>query len=63
MITAPGALEGYHALAGPTWRNEVCARAALEVALNRPTRKASRLRTPMLVQVGENDSVAPRRPR
>ena len=59
MITAPGALEGYHALAGPTWRNEVCARAALEVAFNRPTRMASRLRTPMLVQIGENDAVAP----
>lgn len=59
MITAPGAAEGYHALAGPTWRNEVCARAVLEVALNRPTRVASRLRTPLLVQVGENDAVAP----
>jgi fermentation-respiration switch protein FrsA (DUF1100 family) len=59
IITAPGGFEGYHALAGPTWRNEVCARVALEVALNRPTRMASRLRTPMLVQVGENDAVAP----
>jgi cephalosporin-C deacetylase-like acetyl esterase len=59
IITAPGAFEGYHALAGPTWRNEVCARVALEVALNRPTRMASRLHTPMLVQVGENDAVAP----
>lgn len=59
MITAPGAFEGYLAVAGPTWRNEVCARAALEVALNRPTRSAARLRTPMLVQVGENDLVAP----
>jgi fermentation-respiration switch protein FrsA (DUF1100 family) len=59
MITTPGALEGYQALAGPTWRNEVCARTALEVALNRPTRAAVRLRTPMLVQLGENDAVAP----
>jgi cephalosporin-C deacetylase-like acetyl esterase len=59
MITAPGAVEGYHALAGPTWRNEVCARAVLEVALNRPTRVASRLRTPHLVQIGDNDAVAP----
>jgi pimeloyl-ACP methyl ester carboxylesterase len=59
MITSPGALEGYHALAGPTWRNEVCARAVLEVALNRPTRVAARLHTPQLVQVGENDAVAP----
>jgi len=27
--------------------------------LNRPTRMAAKLRTPMLVQVGENDAVAP----
>lgn len=59
VITAPGALEGYQALAGPTWRNEVCARVALEVALNRPGRIAARLRTPILVQVGERDRVAP----
>ncbi len=59
MITAPGALEGYQALAGPTWRNEVCARVALEVALNRPGRMATRLTTPILVQVAENDHVAP----
>jgi pimeloyl-ACP methyl ester carboxylesterase len=59
MITTPGALEGYAALAGPTWRNEVCARAALEVALNRPGRRAADLRCPILVQVGERDSVAP----
>ncbi|KAA1420936.1 alpha/beta fold hydrolase [Nocardioides humilatus] len=59
MITAPGALTGYTAVAGPTWRNEVCARAALEVSLNRPTRFATRLRTPLLVQIGERDGVAP----
>lgn len=59
VITAPGAHEGYLGLAGPTWRNEVGARAALEVALNRPTRYAARLRTPLLVQVGEYDAVAP----
>lgn len=59
IITAPGGYEGYHALAGPTWRNEVCARVALGVAFNRPTRFAARLRTPMLVQIGDNDAVAP----
>jgi pimeloyl-ACP methyl ester carboxylesterase len=59
MISAPGAVEGYHALAGPTWRNEVCARVALTVAFNRPTRTAFRLHSPVLVQVGANDSVAP----
>jgi len=59
VLNGPGALEGYTALAGPTWRNEVCARVALEVAFNRPIRFASRLRTPLLVQVGDNDSVTP----
>jgi pimeloyl-ACP methyl ester carboxylesterase len=59
VITAPGALEGYVALAGPTWRNEVCARTTLEVAFNRPIRFASRLRVPLLLQIGEHDSVAP----
>jgi uncharacterized protein len=59
MLTAPGALAGYQALAGPTWRNEVCARAALEVAFNRPTRFAGRVRFPLLVQIGSNDAIAP----
>lgn len=59
MITAPGAIEGYWALAGPSWRNEVTARTALEVAFNRPTRFASRVRFPLLVQIGDNDAVAP----
>lgn len=59
MITAPGALTGYLALAGPTWLNSVCARAALTVAFNRPGRWASRLRCPILIQVGDRDAVAP----
>jgi uncharacterized protein len=59
MITTPGAVEAYSALAGPTWRNQVCARGTLEVAFNRPIRLASRVRCPMLVQFGENDAVAP----
>jgi uncharacterized protein len=59
FINAPGALAGYRAVAGPTWRNEACARAVLEVALNRPVRFARRLRSPLLVQIGENDAVAP----
>ena len=59
MMTAPGAAERYLAVAGPTWRNEVCARVVLAVAFNRPTRMASKVRCPMLVQVGEHDTVAP----
>ena len=59
MITAPGAEEAYNAMAGPTARNEVCARHALQVALNRPTTFASRLACPMLMQIGTNDAVVP----
>lgn len=59
MITAPGAEEACISMAGPTWRNEVCARAALKAALNRPTTFASRLVCPLLLQVGTNDQVAP----
>lgn len=59
MITAPGAVARYSALAGPTWRNEVTGRTTLEVAFNRPTRFASRVRFPLLVQIGDHDSVAP----
>ncbi|MCP2288896.1 alpha/beta hydrolase [Nocardia amikacinitolerans] len=59
MMTTPGAVEACLAIAGPTWRNEVCARAALEVGANRPTTFAGDLPCPILVQVGTNDSVAP----
>jgi pimeloyl-ACP methyl ester carboxylesterase len=53
------AADAYPAMAGPTWRNEVCGRSVLGVGLNRPVRFASRLRCPMLVQVGDNDAIAP----
>ncbi|WP_246284510.1 alpha/beta hydrolase [Gordonia asplenii] len=59
IISTPGALDGYVAIAGDTWRNEVCARTALEVAMNRPIMSARRVRCPMLVQVGTVDRVAP----
>jgi len=59
VITSAGALAGYSALAGPTWRNQVTARTVLEVAFNRPTRFAARVRFPLLAQIGDNDAVAP----
>lgn len=58
MITAAGA-ESFADSAGPAWRNEVCARAALMVAMNRPNRLAGRLASPVLVQTGIYDTVAP----
>lgn len=59
IISTPGAEQAYTSVAGPTWRNEVCARTALEVAFNRPTTFARHLACPLLVQVGTDDKVAP----
>ncbi|WP_151781961.1 alpha/beta hydrolase [Acinetobacter nosocomialis] len=59
MISTPGAEENYKSMAGPTWRNEVCARAALEVTRNRPISFAKSIKCPALVQVGVNDQIAP----
>ncbi|ENX45588.1 hypothetical protein F886_02369 [Acinetobacter sp. NIPH 542] len=59
MISTPGAETSYKSMAGPTWRNEVCARTALEVARNRPINFARQIKCPLLVQVGSNDQVAP----
>lgn len=47
------------AMTGPTWRNDVCARAALAVGLNRPVTSAPYVACPLLVQVGAHDRVAP----
>jgi fermentation-respiration switch protein FrsA (DUF1100 family) len=59
IMADPVAATAYPAIGGPTWRNEVCARSALEVALNRPVRSAGRVRSPLLVQIGTNDTIAP----
>ncbi|MFD7966696.1 alpha/beta hydrolase [Streptomyces zaomyceticus] len=59
MMTLPDALKTAASFAGPTFRNEVCARAALKVGLNRPSTFVGRLTCPILVQVGTNDRIAP----
>lgn len=59
LMTAPGAEQAYTAMAGPTWRNEVCARTALRVASNRPIAFAGRVACPVLLQIGTNDQIAP----
>lgn len=59
IITTTGSYEAYTSMAGPTWRNEVCARTALEIGLNRPTTKAPLVTCPVLFQVGTRDRVAP----
>ena len=59
IFAMDGAEQDYTEVAGPSWRNEVCARTALEVAFNRPIRFAPRVRCPLLVQAGTADRVAP----
>lgn len=59
IIAVPGAEHAYSEIAGPSWRNEVCARTALGVAFNRPVRFASRICCPLLVQAGIHDRITP----
>jgi pimeloyl-ACP methyl ester carboxylesterase len=59
VIGAPGAEEVLIALAGPGWRNTVCARSVFGFPFNRPIRFASRVGCPLLVQVGTKDRIAP----
>jgi uncharacterized protein len=59
IFAIDGVEQDYSEAAGPSWRNEVCARAALEVAFNRPIRFAPRVRCPLLVQAATEDRVAP----
>ncbi len=59
IIPKVGGHEAFTAIAGPSWRNELCARTALLAGLNRPIRFASRVCCPLLVQVGTNDSICP----
>ena len=59
IFAMDGAEHAYTAVAGPSWRNEVCARTALEVAFNRPIRFAPACRLPA---AGAGRHRRPRRP-
>jgi pimeloyl-ACP methyl ester carboxylesterase len=59
VIAAPGAQVGYQAIMGPTFRNEMCARGVLRIALNRPVLAAKRVGCPVFVVVAEDDNIAP----
>jgi uncharacterized protein len=58
-MTSPDADAGYHAIAGPSWRNEVAARLALGTSLYRPGLQADRLPCPILIQIADHDAIAP----
>ncbi|AWN17660.1 alpha/beta hydrolase [Salinisphaera sp. LB1] len=58
-MTTEDAYEGYRAIAPADWRNEMSARTLLTLALYRPGRKVGRLRCPTLIQICDQDTVAP----
>jgi dienelactone hydrolase len=59
VMSSPDADAGYRALGPPDFRCEIAARIALTVGLYRPVHYAHRVRCPVLVQICEQDSVAP----
>ena len=59
FMTTPDSEPGLRAIAGPSWRNEVAARIALQAGAYRPGLQADRLPCPILVQIADRDSVAP----
>ncbi|BBZ28909.1 alpha/beta hydrolase [Mycolicibacterium madagascariense] len=61
LMTAPDCGPGYAALAdlAPTFRNEVCARFALDIARYFPGRRAKDVNCPIFFALCRDDSVAP----
>ena len=64
VMTAPDAMDGFAAIAGPQtrWRNEVAARIMLDVAGYRPVRHAGELVMPVLFCVCDEDTTTPPEP-
>jgi pimeloyl-ACP methyl ester carboxylesterase len=58
-MTTSDAEPGYRAIAGPTWHNEVAGRIALRAGTYRPGLQADRLPCPILIQIADQDSIAP----
>ncbi len=58
-MSTPDAEAGYRKIAGPDFDNTVCARIGLTLGFHRPFREASRIPCPILIQICEEDSVAP----
>lgn len=58
-MTSEEAEPGYKAIAGPSWRNELTARAVLDEGRNRAITAIDRVRCPILIQIADRDSVAP----
>lgn len=63
VMTSPDAEAGYRAMLpeATTWRNEICARAIVSLALYRPVTRAKNISAPLLVCVCDQDLVTPPR--
>ncbi|HEY6653355.1 MAG TPA: alpha/beta fold hydrolase [Solirubrobacterales bacterium] len=57
-----GGLEIIRPKDGTEWQNRVAARSILGIAAHRPVRKAADIRCPILLVVGQNDTIAPASP-
>lgn len=58
-MASEDAAAGYQSIAGPTWRNEISARAVLAENRNRAITEIDRVVCPILVQIADRDSVVP----
>jgi uncharacterized protein len=58
-MSSPDAYDGYRSIAGPTWRNELAARAVIAESRNRAITRIDQLRCPILIQIADRDTVAP----
>jgi pimeloyl-ACP methyl ester carboxylesterase len=59
FMSTPDAEPGMRAVAGPSWRNAVAARIALQAGAYRPGLQAEELPCPILILIADSDSVAP----
>jgi len=57
MMTTPDTMPGLKRIEARGWRNELCGRLSLTLALHRPGRKAHRLPCPILIAICEQDSL------
>jgi dienelactone hydrolase len=58
-LSAPGALSAYQRIAAPDWQNEMTSEVFLTLAMHRPGHAASKIRCPLLVQIGDDDQSVP----
>lgn len=57
MMTTPDTLPGLKGISAPGWRNELCGRLSLTLALHRPGLKTDRLPCPILIAICDEDSL------